>query len=326
MFRILTPVVVSYGEESFLIDRDLEWCRKYPKREVVLLDGSDVTDDQIISACESVSIDFEDPSKVTPRLIIVDNANKVKADKRLKALLGTFQKGDLNTILVAICRTEKLPALWSNLNKDIVTFRESKKLKTWDNNNEVVAWAVAEAGRLGFTLDQDSAKILFVVSGGDLYRIHNELKKLLLLVGKDGKVGRNQVQLVASRSHGTEPWTVVDAALAKDRKGAMNGLNLLYKYASEDPSILLLASLMKGVEKVYVARTLLDKGKQPDEVASRLGMHPFRFQKTVLVQSGKHTLSSLVSVMRKLANLDVELKRTAHRRTLVELAILELST
>jgi DNA polymerase-3 subunit delta len=325
MFRILSPVVVTYGEEPFLLDRDLDWYRKYPKRDITFLDGSEVTDDQVVSACESVSIDFDDPEKVTSRLVVVDNVNKIKSDKRLKAYLNSLQKGDLNTILAVVSRTEKIPALWSTLLPGISTVREFKKLKTWDNNNEVVNWTMEEAKRLGFTLELESAKILFAVTGGDLYRINNELKKLFLLVGKGNTAGRNQVQLVASRTHGVDPWSLVDSALAKDKKGAMNGLNLIYKYASEDPSILLLASLMKGVEKVFLARSLLDKGKKPEEVASRLGMHPFRFQKTVLVQAGKHSVKSLASVMKKLAILDVELKRTAHRRTLMELAVLELS-
>jgi DNA polymerase-3 subunit delta len=325
-FRINAPLVLAFGEEDFFLDRDIAWLSRYPGREVTVLDGSEVTDDQVISACETLVVDFENPENIRPRLVVLDNATKVKGDKRLKEYLSTRSKGDTYSALAAICRTEKVPALWSKVDKGLVLVREHKKLKTWDNNNEVAKWASEEAKRLGFSLDLRCATGLFHLTGGDLYRINNELNKLLLLVGKGGTADPTKIQMVAARSAGAEPWTVVDAALLKDKRGAMNGLNLLYRFASDEPSILLLGALAKGVERVFVARTLLDRGCQVDDVAARLSMHPFRYQKTVHAQAGKHTVKSLSKIMQKLSELDVELKRTSHRRTLVELVVLEIST
>lgn len=326
LFRLTSPAVLSFGEEDFFLDRDIESLRKYPGREVTFLDGADVTDDEVVSACTTLSIDFENPTNIRPRLVIVDNVTKVKGDKRLKEYLSSKQKNDTHSVLAAIARTDKAPALWSKLDRGIVLMREHKKLKTWEDNNEVAKWAVDEAKRLGFSLDLKCATSLFQLSGGDLHRISNELGKLRLLVGAGGTADINKIAMVASRSAGMEPWDVVDAALAKDKKRALNGLNLLYRFASEDPSILLLASLMKGVERVFIAATMLSKGRSADEVAVRLSMHPFRFQKTVKVQASKHSVDSLARVMQKLSKLDVELKSTSHRRTLVELAVLDLST
>ena len=326
LFRLNAPAVLSFGEENFFLDRDIESLRRYPGRDVTLLDGADVTDDEIVSACETISVDFENPAAIRPRLVIVDNVNKVKADKRLKDYLSARQKGDMFTVLAGVARTEKAPALWTKLDRGMVIVREHKKLKTWDNNNEVAKWTVDEAKRLGFNLELKCATALFQLTGGDLHRIANELNKILLLVGKGGTADLPKITMVATRSAGTEPWAVVDAALFKDRRQALNGLNLLYRFASEDPSILLLATLMKGVERVFIATSMLSRGRSADEVATRLSMHPFRFQKTVQAQAAKHNVTSLSQMMQKLSKLDVELKRTSHRRTLVELAVLEVST
>jgi DNA polymerase-3 subunit delta len=325
MFRINSPVVLSFGEEGFFLDRDLDFLSRYPGRDITLLDGSEVTDDQVVSACETLSVDL-DVGTVRPRLVVVDNIHKVKSEKRLKEYLSSKQKGDTFSVLAGISRTEKAPALWGKLERGLVITREHKKLKTWDDNNEVAKWAEREAKQLGFTLDLRCATALFRLTGGDLHRITNELNKLLLLVGNGGTADINKIAMVAARSAGTDPWAVVDAALMKDKRQAMDGLNLLYRFAPEEPSILLLSSLIKGVEKVFVAATMMSKGRSADEIAARLSMHPFRFQKTVQVQASKHKVSTLVGVMQKLAGLDVEIKRTSHRRTLVELAVLEVST
>jgi len=325
-FRLTSPIVLSFGEEEFFLDRDLQWLRRYPKRDVVLLDGYDTTENQLISACESIVVDLDEPEKTRPRLVVLDNANKVKVEKRLKAYLDGRQKGDTSTVLAAIFRMDKLPAGWSKINESTTTVREHKKLKTWDNNNEVVKWANEEASRIKLKLDPKVSQALFHLTGGDLYRIQNELNKLLLLVGVGGTADISHVKLVGVQTSGSDPWDVVDAALMKNRKGAMNALNSLYRFATDDPSILLVGTLAKGVEKAFVARSLLDRGCQVDDVAARLGMHPFRYQKTVHLQAGKHTVKSLVGMMKKLSELDVKVKSTSHRRTLIELAVLDLST
>lgn len=324
MFRLNVPAVLSFGEENFFLDRDLDFLSKYPGRDITVLDGSEVTEDQVVSACETISVDL-DTGSVRPRLVVVDHINKVKSEKKLKDYLASKQKNELFSVLAGISRTEKAPAMWSKLPPGLVLTREHKKLKTWDNNNEVAKWAESEAKRLGFTLDLKCATALFHLTGGDLHRITNELNKLRLLVG-NGTADINKIAMVAARSAGTDPWSVVDAALLKDKRRAMDGLNLLYRFAAEDPSILLLGALMKGVERVFVAASMASKGRSADEIASRLSMHPFRFQKTVQVQAAKHKVATISQIMQKLSKLDVELKRTSHRRTLVELVVLEIST
>ena len=89
---------------------------------------------------------------------------------------------------------------------------------------------------------------------------------------------------------------------------------------------MILGALIKGVERLFIARSLLDKGVSPDDIAGRMGMHPYRFKKAVLPQAERQTVARLVSNMQMLSRLDVELKRTSHRRTLVELAVYELAS
>jgi len=325
-FRFSTPVTASFGEEEFFLDRDLNDFKDQPNRNVVLLDGSAISDAELASICATLIVDFDDPANTKPRAIVVDNAHKFKPEKAMKAYLDGKGPRDLGSVLALIVRDDKPLAFWSKLG-DKATFREHKKLKTFDNNNEVVKWIQEEAKRLKLVVDYRTASIMFHAGGGDLYRLSNELQKLRLILEAGTTVTLDHLKLVMTPGSNAEPWTVSDAAFDKNTKKALNSLSSLYKYVADDPAMPVLYSMMRQAEKLFVTRTLLDAGVAHDDIAARLGVHPYKFKLTLLQQAGKHSKRKLASVMQNLCRLDVDLKRTSHsKRTLLELAILDLAS
>lgn len=325
-FRFPTPFVVSYGEEPFFLDRDLERFKDQPGRTVIVLDGTETSDEELASICSTVMVDFDDPAATKPKVVVLDNAHKFKPEKAMKAYVESKEPKNLGTVLAAIIRSEKPVVFWSKMSEK-VTLREYKKLKTWDNNNEVVRWVEEEARQIGLTLDSRTANIMYQIAGDDLYRLSSELQKLFLLLGKGVAVTLDHLKLIMTPGSTADSWTIADAAFDKNQKKALNALSAVYKHATEDPSILVMSALMKQAERIYVARSMLDKGASQDEVAGRLGMHPYRFKMAVLPLVGKHTQRGLSLAMQNLCKLDVELKRTSQsRRTLVELAVLDLAS
>lgn len=323
-FRFTTPVVVSFGEESFFLDQDIKLFAKATGYAITRLDGSEVSGSKIVTMCVSSQINFDDLDNSPNNLVIVDNAQKVKLDKSLKSYLENMNAKDLSAILVGIFRTSSVTGAWAKLGNKAV-FREYKKLKTWDTDNEVVKWVQSESARISLKVDRNIALTMFRVAGDDLYRLSSEIHKLKLLVG-NGEVTLKHLDLVMAPSDNTASWDIADSVFLKNWKRALNQVAKVFKYAPEDPSLMILGALIKGVERLFVARSMLDKGISHDEIAGRLGMHPFRFSKTVLPQAEKQTVRGLVSNMQMLSRLDVELKRTSHRRTLVELAVYELAS
>jgi DNA polymerase-3 subunit delta len=323
-YRFTTPVVVSFGEEPFLLDRDLNSFRDQKNYAVTLLNGSDVSDSEVVSTCETYQIDFDDPTNILPRVTVVDNANKLKADKRLKAYLDSRDLNDLSAVLAVVIRSASLPAFWAKFGAR-ATIIEHKKFKTWDNNNEVVKWVLEEASRIKLSLSLQIAQAMFQVDGADLYRLSSELGKLKLLVGKS-PVTVEHLRLVMTPTSTVESWDVAEATFLRNPKKALVMLSDLYRYATDDPSLMILGALIKGAERIFVARSILDKGAAPDEAAAGVGMHPYRFKLSLLPQVEKQTVRRLVTAMQKLCKLDVDLKRTSHRRTLIELAVLDLAS
>jgi len=315
----LRPFVVSFGAEAYLLDRDVVRARSWKDRSIIQVEGDELTDVELVSLCETRGIDDND------RVIILDEAQKVKGDKALKAYIEGKSPTDGSTVLVAILRSEKLPEVWAQAAKKGQIY-EHKKLKTWDNNNEVVKWATTEAFRLGLGLDKGVPEMLFQLVGGDLYKIASELQKLQTLVGQGNKVTAAHLKMVIAPSPAAEPFQVAEAAVERDTKKAMNLLSIVYRTMGDEAHVPVTYSLIKQVEKLIVARYLLDRKASDDEIAAALGMHPWRCKTYFIPNARKHSFGGLISCMGDLRKLDADVKGAARsKRTRVELAVLSLT-
>jgi len=313
------PFVVIYGGEDYLLDRERSRARTWTGRQVVTLNGEGLTDFQLVEVCRTGTFDE------SLRVVLLDEANKIKGDKHLKAYIQEKDERDVTTILVAIVRSDKLPEVWSQAGKK-GRIIEKPKLKTWDRNNEVVKWISEEAKRLGIRLAKNVDETLFTYVGHDLGRLAGELQKLELLVGRGNEASIEQLRLVLAPSPSAEAWQVGEAVADKDFRKAMNLLSTLYKSEGDEANVPVAYALMKQVEKLMVARYMLDAKMSEDEMASALSMHPFRFKNTLLPMVRKHTMPDLVRHMRSLCALDSGVKgSTRSKRTLVELSVLSIA-
>jgi DNA polymerase III delta subunit len=312
---------VSYGEEDYFLDRDLELARAWPDRSPILFDAEDdLYDSAVVEALETPTQDD------LPRTVIVDNAQNLKETKA-KALRGYVDEkptNDTSAVLFAIVRGPKLSDLWSHVSEKAIV-SERKKLKTWDKNNEVVKYINERAVKFGLTLEQDVADSMCTHTGGDLYRINNEFKKLQLLLDGAGKVSLKHLALVIASTQKVEPHDVVDATFAKNTRVAMNSLSLLYKTMGGDASVPVCSGLMRELQKIIVARHMIDRGQEAD-VATALDMHPWRCKTFFLPTVRKHSQKDLSGFMSRLCELEINVKgSSASKRTLVELTVLSIA-
>lgn len=309
------PFAVFFGGEDYPLDRERMKARTWTGREAVQLDGDGLTDMELVKELEGGSFDDQ------LRTVILDNANKLKGDKAFKAFIKDKSETDLTTILVAIVRSEKLPDLWAQAGKK-GTIKEFAKLKTYDRNNEVVRWISAEAKLVGLRLAKGVEESMFVIVGHDLARLAGELRKLLLLVGRGGEVTSEHLKLVLSPNPSAEAWQVAEAAADKDFRRAMNLLSTLYKSEGDDVNVPVAYALMKQVEKLMVARYMVDAKMADEDIASALGMHPFRLKNFYLPMVRKHEMADLIRHMGRIARLDAVVKSAARsKRSHVELAV-----
>jgi DNA polymerase III delta subunit len=314
----LGPFVVSYGTEDYFLDDEINRARAWKDRDVRILDGARVDSRDIVSACETMGLDGAD------RVVILDNANKVKADKVLKAYVAGRAEDDDSVILFVICRSADLPEIWADAGHKgkIIEYR---RLKDYESNNEVVKWISLEATELGIVLDDGIPEMLYRAIGHDLYRLAGELRKLAILVGHGGHVNAEHVRLVVAPLSPVDPGQVADATFHKDVRGALNKFSLLYRQAGEDAVLPVVGALMRQAERLAVARQLVDRGSS-DDVHVLLNLNQWWCRTFFLPVVSKHNLPSLIGAMERLARLDADVKGPSQcRRTLLELAIIAIA-
>ena len=313
------PFVVSFGAENYFLDEELQRGMHYPNRNVTVLDGAGLKGAELVDVCETPCFDSSD------RVVVVDNAEKVKSDKTLKTYLVTKDVADTSVMVFVICRSDRLPDVWGSVAKKARIF-EHPKLKTWDTNNEVIAYIPKMAKRLGLILDKGVPEMLYKYLGADLFKIANELRKVLVLVGKGGTATLDQVRSLCPTIFPVTVFQVVDKAIQKDAQGALIYLSFLYQNEGDESLVPLCGFLGKQLEKLAVARQMLDQKMPEDDMAIQIDMHPYRLRNFFLPIVRKHTLPNLLHAMAMTCKLDLDVKGAgSSKRTLVELAVLAVA-
>lgn len=311
------PFVVAYGEEEFLLDRVILVERARRDRHVLHLDGDGLQDHEVVSFCEQGTFDGR------PRIVVVDNANKIKGDKALTAYVEAKPTTDDQVILVAVIRADKLAKVWQQAAAK-GRIDHYKKLKPWETP-ALRDRITSEATRLMLRLDEDALEALVIFFGDNLRRVHNELQKLSY-IAVNGRVTKKDVLLVAAPDAHVDPFDVGKVATNKEPKKALRMVSTLFKSLGDAAAIPITAGLLSQVERLIVTRQMLDKGVETKTIAEALGIPPYPVQKDIIPRAQKHTVPVLLDQMKKLCRLDAQIKGAARsKRTLVELAILSIA-
>lgn len=311
------PFIVAYGDEDYLLDREALSARSQKNRLITCLDGNKLKDTDVVNACDELSYDGSD------RIVVLDNAQKVKGDKSLISYVESKDPKDRSSVLVAIVRAQKLPALWSKVGKYGVVL-EHKRLAPWEES-KAISRIETEAKTLGVRLGEGVPELIIRGTGFDLGRHVGELRKLSFVT--KGIVQKTDVQRILLSTISAEPYQVAEAAASKDSRRAMRLLSLVYRHMGDATHITVSSALIRQTEKLITVRYLLDHGADLRSIASRLDMHQFRLQRTLIPQANKHSFQSLLRYMDQLCLLDETVKGPARsKRTHVELAVLSIAT
>ena len=178
-----------------------------------------------------------------------------------------------------------------------------QKLKTYDDNNEVLKWILKEGDSLNIDLSR-VAGALFVNCGGGLRKISSEIRKLAVITPPGGVVSPDQARQVMCFSADLSPKTIIDAICEGQTVRALAFHDKLQE--SGDETGWILAYMQRHVLQQIRLEALV-AAKVPD-AAERLGVHPFLFRK-MNFRLGLWSHSSLMSSISTLCDLDIAQKR-----------------
>lgn len=138
---------------------------------------------------------------------------------------------------------------------------------------------VAEAKRLGFSLDQRAARMLVDRMGANPQRLHNELERLALWAGEGGQVTAEDLDAMVADTSEAAVWALSDALLERDAAAA---LRIAERLISQGENVTgLIYGLASRLRKACAAAAMLEEGVPPAQVESKLGMHPYAAKQLV---------------------------------------------
>src|SRR3954467_15869627 len=183
---------------------------------VEVLEGDAATPEATAAALNAMTF------AIGRRFILVDGAERWKDAEVETHLAPALKDVPPDTTVAFFAREDgraKTPAKLVALVKQVgdVAVEATPKAK------DLPAWAIAEAQRLGVTLERPAAQALVTSVGERQQRLLRELEKLAIEYGPGATLGTEEVQS-AAHSAERQVWGLVDSFVTGNRAGGAPGL------------------------------------------------------------------------------------------------------
>ena len=236
------------------------------------------------------------------RFLVVDGVERWKDGDVEQALVPALAAMPPETTVAFFAREEgratapaTLAAAVKKAGGDVVA---EKTLK----GRELPKWAVGEAARLGLQLDGAGARTLIALAGERQQRLLRELEKLALEHGAGARIGVEEVEAAAAPSAERQVWGLVDALVARDRRGATRAFLELREQGESLPRLVPL--MARRVRDVLAIAERLEAGEAPAAIKSSLRMSPYAADRRI-----KEARATDASALRQALEALAELER-----------------
>ena len=170
-----------------------------------------------------------------------------------------------------------------------------EKLKTWAKNK----FSIYKT-----EIEQQALEKLINFVGNDLWRLDNEIKKLICYK-KNQKIELRDINFLVQPKIETDIFKAIDAIAARDKKKA---LTLIHQHLEKGDSPLYLLSMINfQFRNLLMVKSLKSSYSYPSSPPRGLKIHPYVFRKTV-EQSKKFSLADLKKIYQKIFQLDLAIK------------------
>jgi len=213
------------------------------------------------------------------RFVIADGVERWK-DADVEGVATALKAADPDTLTVAFFAREdgrvKAPA---KLHKAVEAvggqIAEESTVKPW----ELPKWLVKQAAALQLDLDSDAAKALVAQVGDRQQRLLRELEKLALEHGPGTHLGVEEIQEACASSAERKVWTLTDALVAGDRRGATRVLLELRTQGERLPAMTY--TIARKLREALAVSEALAAGQSAAQVKKTLRMSPRQASKLV---------------------------------------------
>src|SRR3954454_20683206 len=231
------------------------------------------------------------------RYLLADGVERWR-EKQLDAVVAALAALPPDLTVVLIARAKAPPKLSKAVKAAGGEIHEFEAPKAKDMPRTLVG----EAKRLGFALEPAAARVLVDRMGANPVRLRNELERLALWAGGEGRVGASDLEAMVSDTSEAAVWALSDALLERNPAKAAS---IAERLISQGENVTgLIYGLASRLRKACTAAAQLEQGIPAKQVESGLGMHPYA-AKQLVARLGKTNLAQLQQATATLADLEV---------------------
>lgn len=159
-------------------------------------------------------------------------------------------------------------------------------------------WVEKEIKNLGGEIEESALIRLLEFVGSDLWRMENEIKKL---INFKKKIGIKEVNLLVRPEIEADIFKTIEAIAKKQKSMA---LKLIQKHLEKgDPPLYLLSMINFQFRNIILVKDLIERKRPLIEI----GLHPFLLQKTIY-QARKFTFPEIKKIYQKIFETDIKVK------------------
>ena len=237
------------------------------------------------------------------RFVIADGVERWK-DSEVEPVLSAMAAIDPETLTVAFFAREdgrvKLPA---GLAKAVEAAGGQVASESQVKPRALPGWLQQRASELGLELESQAARALVAQVGDRQQRLLRELEKLALEHGPGAAIGVEEVQESCAGSAERELWTLADALVAGDGKGATRALLELRQQGERLPG--LLYNMVRRVRDALAIAEALAAGQAPAQIKKGLRMPGFAADR-LIADAGRRDVEAYRRALVLLADLELE--------------------
>lgn len=313
----VSPVYLMHGPERYLIEQVVAKLKKIvtsgPMADfnLVSIKASDVSGAEIVARSQEI------PMMATKRLLIVEDAHKLKAAD-FEVLDSYFADPAPETCLVIIGdRFDLRRKAFVRANK-LGQIHLAEPLK----EQKIIPFLRSRAKVRGAAISEGALRAISQAVGPDCAALDDAVERLALYAGSGREVSEEDVAEVVTAVREHSVFELVDAIGNKNSLGAISLLESLISHREEPLKIN--AMVARHVRQLLNTRIHLHLGTDTRDLAGLLGVPPFIVNK-LTNQARRFRGTVLEQFLVRLARADFELKSSRRpAKLIIENAILDL--
>lgn len=298
-------IICLYGADSFRSRRFLQELKNKFVKDVdpnshsfSVVDGSTATLGSISEQINTGSL------FVKKRLVVIENIFKNKSEKIFSELAPYLEKIAKSDENILIFRDEDIEgkAMKAPAKKLLAFFKLQPYTQEFKTllPAQLASFIKKEAALYDKDISAPAASLLIDLTGGDLWQISAEVKKLSFRNDKK-MISSEMIKEMVPGSYDENIFGLTDAISAKNRKTAISLLEEQYAAGLSDEY--LLTMLIRQFKILLQIREALDANMNPADIANHLKVHPYVAKKGA-VQARNFSAPILKDYLNRLIYLD----------------------